>query len=407
MTPDIGKIREDFPILQRKINGKPLVYLDNAASTQKPNSVINAISDFYKTSNSNVHRGVHTLSEEASELYENAHLKAIKFIGGNSIEELIFTKNTTESLNIVAKSWGMHNLEKGDEVVMSRMEHHSNLIPWQEVCRKTGASLKFIEMNEDLTLDMEQAEELIGNKTKIVSIVHVSNSLGTLNDIKKLGKLAHENSALINVDGAQSAPHMPVDVKELDCDFFAFSGHKMLGPTGIGALYGKHEHLKEMEPFITGGGMIQEVSYEKAVWDELPWKFEAGTPIIAQAIGFSAAIDYLEKIGMTEIHSYEMRLANYAVDELEKLDGLKIYCPPKESRTGIVSFTLDGIHAHDIASLMNEEGIALRAGHHCTQPLMKMLGIEATARASFYIYNTMEEVDSFIEALKRAKNSFS
>jgi len=406
MSLNTEKIRKDFPILKREINGNALVYFDNASTSQKPQTVIDSISNFYTNSNANVHRGTSTLSEEASELYEGAHRKVSNFIGADSIAEIAFTNNTTESLNLIAYSWGLNNLKKGDEVVISRMEHHSNLIPWQQICNKTGARLKFIELNEDYTLNLEKAEEIMTSKTKLVSAVHVSNSLGTINDVKTLGKIAHDNNALIVVDGAQSAPHMEIDVKDIDCDFFAFSGHKMLGPTGIGALYGKEELMKELEPFNFGGGMISEVEYDSAKWNVSPWKFEAGTPNIAQGIGFGEAVDYLSNVGMNKIYQHEKELTKYALEELENFEDLRMYIPPLEKLAGIISFTMEGIHPHDISALVDEEGVAIRGGHHCTQPLMKLLGIDATARASFYLYNTKEEIDIFVEALKKAKELF-
>ncbi|HIK01509.1 TPA: cysteine desulfurase [archaeon] len=406
MSLNTEKIRKDFPILKREINGNALVYFDNASTSQKPQSVIDSISDFYTNSNANVHRGTSTLSEEASELYEGAHRKVANFIGANSMAELAFTKNTTESLNLLAYSWGLNNLKKNDEIVITRMEHHSNLLPWQQICNKTGAQMKFIEINDDYALNLEQAAELMSSKTKLVSAVHVSNSLGTINDVKTLGKIAHDNNALMIVDGAQSAPHMEIDVKDIDCDFFAFSGHKMLGPTGIGALYGKEELMKELEPFNFGGGMISEVEYDSAKWNVSPWKFEAGTANIAQGIGFGKAIDYLNKVGMNKIYQHEKELTKYALEELENFEDLRLYTPTLEKLAGIISFTMEGIHPHDISALVDEEGVAIRGGHHCTQPLMKLLGIDASARASFYLYNTKEEIDIFVEALKKARDLF-
>jgi cysteine desulfurase/selenocysteine lyase len=406
MSLNTEKIRKDFPILKREINGNALVYFDNASTSQKPQSVIDSISSFYTNSNANVHRGTSTLSEEASELYEGAHRKVADFIGADSIAEIAFTNNTTESLNLIAYSWGLNNLRKNDEVVITRMEHHSNLIPWQQICNKTEAQLKFIELNEDYTLNLEKAEEIMSSKTKLVSAVHVSNSLGTINDVKTLGKIAHDNNALMVVDGAQSAPHMEIDVKDIDCDFFAFSGHKMLGPTGIGALYGKEELMKELEPFNFGGGMISEVDYDSAKWNVSPWKFEAGTPNIAQGIGFGEAVDYLSNVGMNKIYKHEKELTKYALEVLENFEDLRMYIPPLEKLAGIISFTMEGIHPHDISALVDEEGVAIRGGHHCTQPLMKLLGIDATARASFYLYNTKEEIDIFVEALKKARDLF-
>ena len=398
---DVEKIREDFPILRRKINGKPLVYFDNTATTQKPVQVINAVKEFYEKHNANIHRGVHTLSQEASEMYEEAHYKVAEFINARKKEEIIFVRNATEAINLVAYSWGMNNLKSGDEIVATVMEHHSNIVPWQFLEQKKGVVLKFVEINDDGTLKMEEYERLITDRTKLVTVTHVSNVLGTINDVIKIGKLAHEVGALFFVDGAQSVPHMPVDVKKIDCDFLAFSGHKMLAPTGIGVLYGKEEILKGMEPFLGGGDMIHEVWLHKATYNTLPWKFEAGTPNIAGGVGLAAAIDYLERIGMENVREHEKELTEYALKEME-VEGVEVYGPLNvDIRGGVISFNIKDLNPHDVAALLDEQGIAVRSGHHCAQPLMRRLGVKGSVRASFYVYNTKEEVDFFVQNVKR------
>lgn len=399
---DTKKVRKDFPILARKIHGKKLVYLDNAATTQKPRQVIEAIKDYYENYNSNVHRAVHTLSGEATDAYDEAHEKAASFINAEGCEEIVFTKNTTESLNIVANHF-MRKLRKGDEILLTRMEHHSNLVPWQNAARITGAKIRYIGMTKSGELDMKQASSLINGKTRVVALTHASNVLGTINDIRAIAEMAHEKGAVVVVDGAQSVPNMPVDVKKLGCDFLAFSAHKMLGPTGIGALYGRKELLEKMEPLMFGGDMIKEVTYESASWNELPWKFEAGTPNVAGAIGFSAAIDYLKKIGMENVREHEIMLTKNAMKKLKALKGTEIYGPAAEKRTGVVSFNMKGLHPHDISSILDQEGIAVRGGHHCAMPLMRLLGIQGSTRASFYIYNTKEEIDALIRALSKVR----
>ncbi|WP_332695830.1 cysteine desulfurase [Halalkalibacter lacteus] len=398
------EIKKQFPILDQNVNGNPLVYLDSAATSQKPLKVIEAIDDYYRRYNSNVHRGVHTLGTLATDGYEGAREKVRSFIGAKSIEEIVFTRGTTTALNLVASSYARDNLKEGDEIVISLMEHHSNIIPWQQVAKKTGATLKYFPLQPDGTLDLEEVEKTITNKTKLVSVMHVSNVLGTINPIKEIAEIAHRNGAIMVVDGAQSTPHMKVNVQDLDCDFFAFSGHKMGGPTGIGALYGKKHLLEKMEPIEFGGEMIDFVGLQDSTWKELPWKFEGGTPIIAGAIGLGAAIDFLEEVGLENVLKHEHELAEYAMERLSEIDGLKIFGPKK--RAGVVTFNLDDVHPHDVATVLDAEGIAVRAGHHCAQPLMKWLDVTATARASFYLYNTKEDVDALVTGLVKTKEYF-
>ncbi len=400
---NIEQIRNDFPILQRKIHSKPLIYFDNAATSQKPRQVIEAMDDYYKNHNANIHRSIHQIGEEATELYEKAHERTADFINADSYQNIVFTKNTTESLNLLAYSL-TSKLKKGDEIVISQMEHHSNFVPWQQLAKQRGLNLNFIRIDEEGNLDQNSVQENINKKTKIVSLTHVSNVLGTINPIKEIAKIAHENEAMMVVDGAQSVPHMPVDVKQLDADFFAFSGHKMLGPTGIGVLYGKKELLEEMQPFLYGGEMIREVSFDDTAFNELPWKFEAGTMNIAEAAGLSAAIDYLKNTGMEQIKNRDKELADYAMAQLKEIDWIKTYGP--RERGAVISFNVDGVHAHDVAQILDSEGIAVRAGHHCCMPLMSVLGLAAAARASFYLYNTEKEIDNFIEALYKVKKIF-
>ncbi|RSK28456.1 cysteine desulfurase [Bacillus sp. HMF5848] len=402
---NVAEIRKQFPILQQNVNDMPLVYLDSAATSQKPIAVIEALEKYYKGYNSNVHRGVHTLGTKATDAYEGARDRIRRFINAASNEEVIFTRGTTTALNTVAKSYGGANLNDGDEIVITYMEHHANIIPWQQVTKATGAVLKYIPLEDDGSLSLDKVRETITSKTKIVSVMQVSNVLGTINPIKEIAAIAHENGAIMVVDAAQSAPHMKIDVQDLDCDFLAFSGHKMCAPTGIGVLYGKKEHLEKMDPDETGGEMIDFVGLYESTWKELPWKFEAGTPIIAGAIGLAAAIDFLEDIGLENIEKHEHQLAQYAVEKLSKIDGLTIYGPAK--RAGLVTFTMDDVHPHDVATVVDAEGIAIRAGHHCAQPLMKWLKVSATARASFYLYNTEEEVDKLAAALLKTKEYFS
>ncbi|HIS29208.1 MAG TPA: cysteine desulfurase [Candidatus Avamphibacillus intestinigallinarum] len=401
---DIRAIREQFPVLDQEVNGHPLVYLDSSATSQKPISVIEAVDDYYRHHNSNVHRGVHTLGTRATDLYEGARDKVRRFINAESTAEIIFNRGTTTALNTVASSYAYANLSEGDEIVLTYMEHHSNIIPWQQAAKATGATLKYIPLQEDGTITIQDAKETITNNTKIVAIAHVSNVLGTINPVKEVAKIAHEHGAVIVVDGAQGAPHLKVDVQDLDCDFYAFSGHKMCAPTGIGVLYGKKHLLDSMEPIEFGGEMIDFVGLYDSTWKELPWKFEGGTPIIAGAVGLGAAIDFLNDVGLDAIHEHEEQLAKHALESLRTIDGISIYGP--ETRAGLVTFNLNDVHPHDTATVLDAEGIAVRAGHHCAQPLMKWLDVTATARASFYLYNTEEEIDRLVDGLRKAKEYF-
>ena len=400
------KIRQDFPILNRKIHGKPLVYLDNAATSQKPKQVIEAISHYYSYYNANIHRGLHKLSEEATLAYENSHKKAADFINADEMEEIIFTKNTTESINLLAYSL-TSKLNKGDEIVLTQMEHHSNLVPWQQLAKQRGFTLKFIEINNEGILDTESIQNSITDKTKIVSVTHISNVLGTINPIKEISKIARSKRAIFVVDGAQSVPHININVKDLDCDFLAFSSHKMLGPTGIGVLYGKKELLEEMQPFLYGGDMIREVKFEDTTFNDLPWKFEAGTSNIADGIALSTAIDYLTKMGMDKIEAHDKELTKYALEKLSEINNVAIYGPKTNDRGALISFNINGVHAHDVAQVLDSEGIAIRGGHHCCMPLMKLLGVAGTARASFYLYNTFEEIDKLVDGVKKVKKIFN
>lgn len=402
MTLDVEAVRRDFPILERQINGRPLVYLDSGASSQKPLAVIEAERQYYLNSHANIHRGVYVLSEEATLAYEQAHEHVGKFINADW-DEVIFTKNTTESLNLVAYAWGLTHLQASDEVVTTVLEHHSNIVPWQQIAQRTGAVVRYIHLTPQGHLDMEQAAELIGPRTKIVSVAHVSNVLGTIIPVQEIGKMAHAQGALFCVDGAQSIPHMPVDVQAIDCDFFAFSGHKMLGPTGIGGLYGKRELLERMEPFLYGGDMINEVSLEGSTWNDLPWKFEAGTPPIAEGIGLGAAVQYLQELGMQAVQDYEHELVREAMTQLGDVPDIEIYGPDAAERGGVIAFNMEGTHTHDVASVLDQHGVAIRTGHHCAMPLMRELGINGACRASFYIYNTVEEIHTLIESLGAAR----
>ncbi|MXO77494.1 SufS family cysteine desulfurase [Paenibacillus sp. OT2-17] len=398
-------IREQFPILHQEINGHPLVYLDNAATSQKPLAVIEAIKHYYEYDNSNVHRGVHTLGSRATDAYEGAREKVARFLNAKRSQEIIFTRGTTTALNLVASSYGRANCQAGDEIVITQMEHHSNLIPWQQVAKATGATLKYIPLQEDGSVDLADVENTITENTKIVAIAHVSNVLGVVNPVKEIAAIAHRNGAVIVIDGAQSTPHMKVDVQDIDADFYAFSGHKMCAPTGIGALYGKKALLENMEPIEFGGEMIDDVGLYESTWKELPWKFEGGTPIIAGAVGLGAAIDFLESIGLDAIAQHESRLVDYALKRLREVEGLTIY-GPAERHVGLVTFNLDDVHPHDVATVLDSKGVAVRAGHHCCQPLMRWLKASATARASFYLYNTEEEVDALVSALIQTKEYF-
>jgi cysteine desulfurase/selenocysteine lyase len=397
---DVEKIREDFPIFKRKVHRKPLIYFDNAATTQKPIQVINAIKEYYESYNANIHRAIHTLSEEATQKYEEAREKVRKFINARSDKEIIFVRNATEAINLVMYAWGLNNLKESDEIISTVMEHHSNIVPWQFLRDKVGLKLKFIDVNSQGFLKLDELENILSKNTKLITVTHASNVLGTINPIKEIGKIAHDNGSLILVDGAQSVPHMPIDVKKLDCDFLVFSGHKMLGPMGIGVLYCKEEILENIQPFLYGGDMIKYVTLEKAVWNDLPLKFEAGTSNVEGAIGLGAAIDYLNKIGMEDIRKHEIELTKYAIDKISNLPNLDIYGPKKaEERGGVIAFNVKNVHSHDVAQILDEDGIAIRSGHHCAMPLHQKLGIESSARISFYLYNMKEEIDNFIEAL--------
>ena len=395
-----AEIKKDFPIF----SGSDLVYLDNAATTQKPQSVLDEVDSLYSEANANVHRALYSLGSEATERFENSRKKVAKYIGANSEKEIVFTSGTTESINLLARSIG-NTLKPGDEILISEMEHHSNIVPWQMAAQRTGATLKYLSIKKTGDLDISNPEKYFTSNTKIVSLTHMSNVLGTINPIKKLSEKAHQVGAIMIVDGAQGASHMPVDVKELGCDFYAFSGHKMLGPTGIGVLWGKTEYLEEMDPFMGGGEMINTVTMESSTWNDIPYKFEAGTPNFAQAVGLGAAIDYLQNIGMDSIAAHEQKLIKYALGKLNQIDGLRIHGSAKD-RGGVISFNMDGIHPHDLAQFLNEDNIAIRVGHHCAQPLLKALGETATARMSFYIYNDESDVDKFCESLETIKNYF-
>jgi len=401
------ELRNDFPIFKKKINGKDLVYLDNASTTQKPYSVINSITDFYSNYNSNIHRAVYQLAEEATELYEQSRKKIANFINVRP-EEIIFTRNTTESINLIAHSWARSNLKKDDVIAITEIEHNSNIVPWQILCQEIGTRLEYVGIDESGFLDVEYLIELISSrKVKLVSISHMSNVLGTIVPIERIIKTAHQYKIPVIVDGAQSVPHMPVDAKNLDCDFLVFSAHKMLGPTGVGVLYAKKELLEKMKPFMGGGDMIKEVFKFHTNYNEVPYKFEAGTPNIADVVGFGAAVDYLEKIGMENIRKHEIYLTEYALESMQSLKYITIYGPmDSKFRGGVISFNIADIHPHDLATIMNDHGIAIRSGHHCAQVLMQRLDVPATSRASFYIYNTKEEIDKFVNAIKEAGRIF-
>lgn len=401
---NVDKIREDFPILSIKVNNRDLVYLDNSATSQKPKAVINAIKEYNEKINGNPHRGAHYLSVAATEAYENAREKVRKFIGAKKPNEIIFTRNTTESINLVAYTYGMAFVRSGDEILLTVSEHHSNILPWQMVARAKNATLKYMYLNENGTLDESEYKSKITDKTKIVAIAQMSNVLGTIFPVKEIIKYAHSKGSVVLIDGAQSAPHMKVDVKELDADFFVFSGHKMLGPMGIGVLYGKEEILLKTPPFLTGGDMIEYVTEQDATFAELPYKFEAGTQNVEGAVGLAAAIDYLEDIGLDNIEEYERQLTSYALDKLKEIPYVNLYGPKDVSlRGGIISFNIEDVHPHDVASIIDTYGVSVRSGHHCAQPLMKFLGIQASCRASFYFYNTFEEVDKLIDSIKHVR----
>ena len=393
---DVKKIRKDYPIFQKKGGGGPFCYLDSAATSQTPIQVIDAVAEYYSDYNANVHRSIYAIGEKATRAYESARERVSQFIGAEESQSVVFTRGTTEAINLVAYAWGRHNLKKGDEILITEMEHHSNLVPWQLVARDMGATLITIPFRSDGTL--EDAETYFNENTKIVSVIHQSNVLGTVNPVDEIISLAKSVGAVTLIDAAQSVPHSPVDVSSLGCDFLAFSGHKMLGPTGVGVLYGKLNLLEEMEPFLSGGEMIKAVTFEKSTWNDVPWKFEAGTPNIAQVIGLGSAVDYLSEIGMDKIKAHETTISNYALEKLNEIDEVTIYgTAPK--RGGVVTFNLHNIHPHDLAQLLDKEGVAIRAGHHCAQPLMDKLGVTATARASFYLYNDLEDIDRLVAAI--------
>jgi cysteine desulfurase / selenocysteine lyase len=403
---DVARLRADFPILKRKVHGKKLVYLDNAATTQKPQSVIEALVDYYARYNSNVHRSVHTLGEEATAAYEASREKAAKFVGARA-KELVFVRGTTEATNLVRYAWGEKNVKKGDLLVTTLMEHHSNIVPWQLLAKGKGASLKFVGLNQDGTLDMGQLEELLRESPRLVAVTHCSNVLGTINDVGAICSKARAAGATTVVDGAQSVPHMPVNMGAIGCDFYAYSGHKMLGPTGIGALVGRKELLEEMDPFQAGGEMIREVFLDHSTWNEVPHKFEAGTVNIADAIGLGAAVDYLTAIGMDKVREHEVLLLRYALESLSKVKGFQQYGPTDPTkRGGVVSFNLGDVHPHDLATILDEEGIAIRSGHHCAQPLMRWLDVSATSRASFHVYNSYDDIDALKAGLEKAGSIF-
>ncbi|MCP8320762.1 MAG: cysteine desulfurase [archaeon] len=413
---DPYKIREDFPILKRKINNHPLIYFDNAATSQKPRQVIEAIKEFYEKYNANVHRAVHTLSQEATELYENAREEIAKFINARGIKEIIFVRGTTEAINLVAYSWGLRNLKREDEVLVTLMEHHSNIVPWEILSKIKRIKVKYVDVNDDGTLKYDALENALSKRVKIVCLAHISNVTGVINDVKRVAKIAHDYDALVLVDGAQSVPHLPVNVKDLDVEFLAFSGHKMLGPTGIGVLYGKCEVLEEMEPFQGGGEMIKEVRFLgmdypvtgriSISWNELPWKFEAGTPNVCGGIGLRAAVGYLKNIGMENIKAHEEMLTEYAMRSMQECKKVTVYGPRDASvKCGIIPFSINGLSSHEIALFLDSYGIMIRSGFHCAQPLHQKFNLKSSARASFYFYNTREEIDRFIEALKEIEHS--
>ena len=401
-------IAKDFPILQREINQNKLIYFDNAATTQKPSQVISTITDFYNNTNSNIHRGVHTLSMESTYLYDQSKDKVAEFINSPDSDSIIFTRGTTESINLVAETWGRSNLNESSELVITELEHHSNIVPWQELIKETKSKLKYIPINQDGTLNFEDLDQIINSNTKLVSVTHVSNGIGTINDVKKIISRAKSVGAVTLIDAAQSAPHMPIDVQDLECDFLAFSGHKMLGPTGIGVLYGNKKLLEEMPAYQKGGDMILEVTYEESSWNEVPWKFEAGTPNIAGAVGLKSAIDYLQDISMEEIREHEKDITEYMYNEIRNIEGIDILGPENiDERAGLISFNVPDVHPHDLGTFLDTKGIAIRTGHHCAMPLIKKLGSHSSARASFYIYNTKQEIDEFINQINNSISYFN
>ena len=400
------KLKLDFPILRRRICNHNLTYLDSAASSQKPIAVIDAMSNFLKMSYANIHRGIYTIAEEATEEYEKTRKKVADFIHAKTEREIIFTRGTTESINLIRFAWGNKNIGEGDEILLTEMEHHSNLVPWQLLAKEKGARLKFIPFDKTGQLELDKLPKLLTEKTKIVALTYVSNMFGTISPVETIIKAAHQRGIPVLLDGAQAVPHMPVDVQKLDCDFMAFSAHKMLGPTGIGVLYAKTTLLENMDPFMGGGEMIKTVEWEHSTWNDIPWKFEAGTQSIAEAVGLAAGIDYLNKVGMQKIHEHNCALTRYCMEKLPTIEGIQMYGPPAEKREGLLSFNVQGIHPHDVAAILDRSGVAVRAGHHCTQPLHRKLGIDASVRASFYLYNSPEDVDVLLEAIKEAKRVF-
>ncbi|PJZ64346.1 cysteine desulfurase [Leptospira wolffii] len=407
MSFDLAKIRNDFPILSTRMNGKPLVFLDSAASSQKPRSVIDTISRYYEEENANIHRGIYALSQKATEKYEISRIKISRFIGAQCAKVVIFTRNTTESINLVAQSWGRTNIHEGDEIVLTELEHHSNLVPWQMLAQEKQAVLKFIPLNQDATLDLSNLEDIITDRVKLVALAQMSNVTGTVHDLEPIIKRARQVGAKVLVDGAQGASHLQTNVQKQDFDFYAFSAHKMLGPTGVGVLYAKEEILETMPPWMGGGDMIEKVWKDRSTYADLPARLEAGTPNIAGGIGFAAAIEYLESVGMQEIHNHELQLLEYALDRLDDFGGLELYGPTDlKKRGGVISFNFPGVHPHDVGSILDEEGIAIRVGHHCAQPFMDFKGIAGTCRASFYLYNTKEDVDALLGGLKKVKEIF-
>jgi len=403
---DVYQVRADFPILEQRVNGYPLVYLDNGATSQKPRSVIDAIVNYYTTENSNVHRGVHTLSQQATEDYEGARAKIRRFINAGDDREIIFTRNTTEGINLVAHSYARQNVGPGDDIIVSNMEHHSNIVPWQMVCEEKGANLRVVPIDDTGELVMDEYEKMLSPRTKLVSITHVSNALGTILPAAEIVRMAHDHGAPVLLDGAQAVPHMPVDMQELDCDFYVFSGHKLFGPTGIGILYGKAEYLEAMPPFMGGGDMIKSVTFEKTIYNDLPYKFEAGTPDIAGAIGLGAAVDYVTNLGFESITAHEDELLRYCTQALSSIAGVKLVGTAPH-KAGILSFVMDKAHPHDIGTILDEQGIAVRTGHHCAQPVMQRFQIPATARASLAFYNTKEDIDALVKGIDRVLEVFS
>jgi cysteine desulfurase/selenocysteine lyase len=409
---DVGAIRKDFPILSKTMNGKPLTYLDSAATSQKPRQVIDAIKDYYESYNANIHRGIYELAEHATEAYTESKVKLAKFINADSYQELIYVRNTTEAINLVALTWGAENVRKGDRILITEMEHHSNMVPWIMLAKRTGARLDYVKLDGTRSmLDMENLEEQLAKGPRLLAITHASNVLGTINDIKKITSMAHDAGATVLVDGAQSAPHMPVDMKDMGCDFFALSGHKMLGPTGIGALYGKRDLLDSMHPLFGGGDMIRTVEFQDYTPNDLPWKFEAGTPNIEGGIGLGAAIDYLNDIGMENVRNHERRITKYALEKLKSIGAVKVFGPSADNldaRAGVVSFAIDKVHPHDVASIFDSEGVAIRAGHHCAMPLVtSVLDEAAVSRMSFYIYNNEVDIDRAVDAIGKVKKVFN